>query len=154
MWLDGNLCLTTCEHLQPNIILNLVNKWWTWKLTLRARLRAGLNTKNLAQHDCLVLSNSAQLLYIKVGPKHSLIPCGVLSGTSLASNLRTNLMKLGRVFPLPEFLTWIELGSFVGYEHFYHLSRTCQFSSLHFPLKSSRPKIGPHHFTFKKIGPN
>ena len=34
MWLVGDLCLSTCEHLQPTIIYNLVGKRPTWKFTL------------------------------------------------------------------------------------------------------------------------
>jgi hypothetical protein len=37
MWLDDDLCLTTCKHLRSTIIRNLVDERPTWKLTLPDR---------------------------------------------------------------------------------------------------------------------
>ena len=41
MWLDDNLCLTTCKNLLPIIIQNLVGDRPTWKLSLKVNFYVG-----------------------------------------------------------------------------------------------------------------
>jgi hypothetical protein len=61
----------------------------------------------------MVSSNLVNGLYIGVGPEHLLIPCGILGGIILTSNILVGLEKAGQVFIGPKSSTWVKLGSFV-----------------------------------------
>lgn len=52
--------------------------------------------------------------YTRVGSEHSIVPSGVVGGTSLAPTPRAGLKKSGRAFMSSEVSTWVGLGSSVG----------------------------------------